>query len=1170
MLLSELPLTQILLKGDVAWNGSVRDADPNTEILTMGILRSDTSIKDLFDRYLDGRIETSIDAVYMFGKLDSNDICISHPRGGTKVSKLKYQTKPRVQKILWNHTRWFPLLKPQVREALLNLITIDGNYNLNFCKFRRVLEAVDHICTGFFLSGEKQSVINRIQIALISNLVVTGEEGYFQYLKAYKSLVKGLRKSVLSSSPLKELQPEFHWIKRTRFWSRIQQVVSKPTVGWEELQHVMVVLQTRSTGLANDPWVKDSITKWIKVTSDSTSNFNFRFIKKAAEALDGLKVHDQGILSLTSASCVEESRSGGGKYHKIVDILYQISQHGVHLVDWETGEFEKDISFLPDNTSVREDWGEGIGYLLNERIGHYLFSYALEQYRNDYDTGHINLSSVIEQGKARIVTPNSLILYLLTMPLSHATLRCFEAIPELEIGVSSTDDAWQFWKRMRPSQFENDQYSNSFICADLETATDYAPFELIDTTLDVMKRLGIQDWYIELTKSLLSQSRWYKYRTSKDGIHRTNRGALMADPGTKSILSLSHYLVVKSIEKDLKLGLCFAIKGDDVVIQCPTDRVAEVMKIYRSRMSKSGFILSEDDTFISNKYAFYCEGLFRNYHLTSESPSSWNSLVDTSDPSYCDVPTVKLAFPVFKDNYRIGETPEGKISLLSKRRSYFREGSFARFQYDILDLIQTITFRLGDYDLRFLFGAKWKGGLSKPITALSKSLVPLTAEVKRDIQLDYMFIINRVFGHKLPKGLRLEPKVLDAYSLRTNRFFLRRDNDDEVHGEYKLIDFDLDMPEIWNSRDEREWGLSLGPTLLSIPGIVTDKSIKSKIVTLHNLSGTPLNVEVRSDQRTIDMDGLVELTRERINVDDFEEVYKWYNRIRVEQYPYVNWSLHLEKDFPLYNAMKVNPQDYTYNDLEAIIRDHLNRGDLKSLIDRLDKDEELGLTRKQKLALRLAFHMHGKKNKAGAVDAQAYLDAIESTTDFDAQVTFKLALLYGKISTIYQELMATHEGEPDYDTLKGKREFEKLFRDKIPHRFIIWFSADQERFKSLERMNQSYLDDLGFNDPELRRLFEVRIARYVPVGQMTPYGFVIEKYVRQDGYIPLVPKTLTDDDLYGEFFDDTVGFDFDNIESIAQSVRAGTQREVNGVPLQGPRKELGYHIVEDVPGLLNS
>jgi hypothetical protein len=1161
MLLSILPLTQLLLKGDVAWNGNFnRDADPQTEILLTGIMRNDISIKELFDKYISGNVEVTIDATYMFGKLCSTDFCISHPQGGTKTSKLKYQTKPRVQKILWKHTRWFPLLKLQVRNALLNLITVDGNKNLNFCKFRRVLEAVDHICTGLFLSGERQSVINRVQVALISNMVVTGEKGYFTYLKAYKSLVKGLRKAVLSAAPIPEIQPCFHWIKGTAFWSRFNHVVSNPTTGWEELQHVLVVLQTRSTGLANDQWVQDSLVKWIKVTSNSESNYTTTFIQEGSKSL-AVKVKDSGIVSLTSASCVESSRSNGGKFSLIKSILDEIRRFGVRLVDWNTGELSQEVSKLPDNISITEDWGEGIEPYISQDIGYYLFSYALGKFYESYDSSKINLSAVIEQGKARVVTPNSIILYLLTMPLSHATLRCFEAIPELNIGVSKTNDAWEFWKRMRPSTLNDDgTYSQSFICADLETATDYSPFELVSTTLDVMKDLGLQSWYVDVAKKLLSNPRWYLF-SPKKSVHRTSRGALMADPGTKSVLTLSHYLIIKSIEQDLNVNLCFAIKGDDVVIQAPTADVERIMTLYRIRMSKSGFVLSEDDTFISNKYAFYCEGVFRNYHLTSESPSSWNSLVNTSDPSYCDIPTVKLAFPVFKNNYRIGETPEGKISLLSKRRSYFRDGSFARFQYELLDLIQVVTFRLSDYDIRFLFGAKWKGGLSKPITPLTKGLLVISDDEKKDLILDYSFIISKVFKEKVPKRLRMPQDVLKAYAKRTNRFYLRQDNDDENVGEYKMIDFKINLPELWSSQDELEWGLSLGPTLLTITGISTDKSIKSKIVTLHSLSGTDLNIERRITQQSIDDDCIIDQFKRSINVEDFEEFYNWYQRIRTEQYPYVNWSLHLEKDFPLYNAMKVNPRDYQDTNLEEGIRNIICRkDDIKTHPEILDSLGDQGLTRKQLLALRLALQLHGKANKPGEIDDRAYEEAIEATTDFDQQVVFKLARMYNKIAEIIRVTASTGIS---IDELR------KHLRKEIPHNFILWFSADRERFKILEEMNLKYLNDLDV-DNNLRWLFKIYIARYVPVGSMTPYGYMIEKYIRQDGHIPLVPEELTDDDLYGDYFDDTVGFDFDNIESIAQSVREGTQREVNNVVLQGPRTELGYHIVEDIPGLLTS
>jgi hypothetical protein len=80
----------------------------------------------------------------------------------------------------------------------------------------------------------------------------------------------------------------------------------------------------------------------------------------------------------------------------------------------------------------------------------------------------------------------------------------------------------------------------------------------------------------------------------------------MGDPLTKVLLSymqLYVYLSVREKTKHLPY-LAATIVGDDLVAITPT---VDTLRLYLNELTRVGFKVSENDTYISHRFMFYCE-----------------------------------------------------------------------------------------------------------------------------------------------------------------------------------------------------------------------------------------------------------------------------------------------------------------------------------------------------------------------------------------------------------------------------------------------------------------------------------------------------------------------------------------------------------------------------------
>lgn len=1118
-----------------------------------------------------------VDSAYLFDTLSYGVFVDINPTK-TGTFKIKYLPKGAFRALLLGYTSWFPSLKYEIQEKVLNLRekhkrrdrkTNQIIQEFGCAKLRRVLEATDMIVVGFFLGGESNESICRIQKSILSNLVSDGETGYWSFIKLWKTFIKKVRKALFMRADFKaffseeeNLPRRLTWVKSTEFYHRLLLVNQGPEYPytWETLEPICIVLQTRSTGLANGIAEADSIDKFLSIVTNKDDDYDYKWISKGGLDLK-CKPFDSGVLSLTSSACVESSRQDGGKFEIIKSIIKSIyDQGGICLLNYETGEFSTQRTLPPKPTCDGWEWPE----YLSEEIGHYLFSWAVNQYRNgDHSWSTLHLSTVIEQGKARVVTPGSILMFLLTMPMSHSTLRMMEQLPEIRVGVSDTDDGWQFWKRMGPSDKSEDyketdkKYKDCFFCADLETATDYAPWGLVHTTLEIIKSLGYPKWYVNMVDTLLTSPR----KIIVDGSHlaTTTRGAMMADPVTKTVLTLSHYCILKAVLKEVGIANApFAIKGDDVIVKLPFEKSSGFEQTYRKAMNLSGFKLSEDDTYLSRTYGFYCESIFRLYSETRESPTSFNQMVDKRDPSFCDVPTVKLSLPTWRDNRRIGEVPEGKISLLSKRGGWMDPKSLQYFQYELLNVIQWYTFRMEDRDPVFLYGPTWRGGLNKRPPFGDFSKVKLSDQQRRRLVLDFSYIITKVVASG--KYRLLSEEQLNIVEDATNPFILRNSNDE--YSDLVTMDFDIPSEPIWTSKDEQFWNIGLGERLKQIKGITTDRSIKSKMVTVLNLSNREVPTKPLDPVSQVAYQELIGT----MSPNDLQNLYNIYvKKVGNRDYGYTNWSLHLEDQFPLYNCMKVNPSDRTNNSIRQVYS--TIKQSIRSRTDwvetRKGLEEEFGLSIGDLESIREAIVLHKSNAKELLVNQEQYELLEFKEIDCDSRAHLELRSMYSKIKEWFHKL----------DWLRTLNQFrENNDKDRIsqllgPKRVLVWASRDVARLAALRRESKKIWDSLNI-PPSMFRYTFINVLHYIPNGLQTEWGFMLENLEYKSGFIKYI-----DPGKYLDPYDPNdlcrIVVDTANTESTAQELLSRGLTDSREVGYANRTIPMGYSMT-NVVGVLTS
>jgi len=434
---------------------------------------------------------------------------------------------------------------------LLTLKPTPAGYN----RLRNILATTDGLLIQLMLSFPehpkmwKWSTYDQITHCVISNLIPDyccpeAEKTAYTELKTIRQRIK--EEGFRPSGDLKNISD----IRRFSFFIPLLNSVGDIKSPWN-MAKVAMLSQTRAAGVPPPAVKRLAIAKWMAtVTTPSNSDLAESLKPALQQAVDDF--YDEAVkgvpeeqLEIFFRRCMKSSKislsdsaelnvtvADGGKLEAARRALQVAMNDGVKEIDLETGEHT----------------GKNIIY--SDGIGEMLFHQTLNKWKEGpYKDGKmdVRVTAVPELGKYRVITVSSLDHAILLHPLSHMTLEFFGAYAPTAAGVKSSNQAWEFFRRLSGSNPKagfifDDKQEKYVMSTDWSEATDHVDHYIARVILGrFFFRFGLPKWYAKMCMFALTGPRMVRDPLDDNGKPwLTKRAVLMGDPGTKTLLTMYH------------------------------------------------------------------------------------------------------------------------------------------------------------------------------------------------------------------------------------------------------------------------------------------------------------------------------------------------------------------------------------------------------------------------------------------------------------------------------------------------------------------------------------------------------------------------------------------------------------------------------------------------------
>ncbi|ASA47454.1 RdRp [Wilkie narna-like virus 2] len=517
------------------------------------------------------------------------------------------------------------------------------------------------MCLPFFLLGvdshTEYSCVDHITRWSLANCA----NGYASFIKTIKTFKKCLRKHLFSGEPIdtfrhgssRTCSPYLKWAKVVLGSIPEQQTALRA-------QAVALLTQTRASGLADHRMMMQSITKFKSVVTTP-----YEHIQMDEPVLSRM-IHPR------MRRCVLNNAKLGTGPSAIRG--FPRSSGGQNLALAKTCTMTIDYTYDLRSLSVTSTENRRIS---NSRdVLDYCISQALN---NRQKVTEVTLSVVNEPSKARTITVGDYALVQLLNVAAHIfkDVCCTQPVRS---GMRADRHLFNFvWKDLHPQNTLWDDMGWSYetkgmpihaLSSDLETATDYANpsvgrqiWDCLISGLEIQYPESSPRALLELCRDLHVGPRTVYYQ--KIFFCTKLRGWLMGDPMTKVILTLAQeYVLFRSNAGRGPTGrLVGSIVGDDLVI---LSRLRHHLGWYLDDLRSLDFRVSDDDTFISSDFMFYCEETSRVPQGPGQSVVARTKYSHGTSCGYIDTPRIRLLIPTRPDEDRFSNTNLGRFSLLGK------------------------------------------------------------------------------------------------------------------------------------------------------------------------------------------------------------------------------------------------------------------------------------------------------------------------------------------------------------------------------------------------------------------------------------------------------------------------------------------------------------------------
>jgi len=627
---------------------------------------------------------------------------------------------------LLTRLHWFKRLKVPVRDKMFEMVRTEEGWKA----LRGIFVSCEMRMNAVILADPSRSYeeFDRINCSLISNSLYRRD-----YHSALKGVIKKARKGIFSGNSF-VVPREFSWLQETlnrvkdRVDSRIRQ---------------LTLLQTRASGLPDKEQKEKSVKEWIDLVTDQPDSD----VELLAE-VSGLESYIRETMvvnkstvththvSLGSAACREQSRKNGGKTAFARNLFNSIDV--VNRLDLATGE--------PTEEVIDK----------REKTGDWLLHHSLMRMKDGYDCLSVKTSAIPEVGqKARIITVPSFFSSTILSPWAHLTYHFLATSRECRSGVRGSNQGWELSLAMSASDpdlywlFHNEELPRC-VNSDLKTATDAAYFKAVSIILDVVQAvMPVPEWYFNQIKTLLTSERPFSAKFESQIITgTTRRGLFMGDHGSKTILTLSGIAALANMPSP-RLS---RIVGDDHITTTPDPE--RCLDTYRKKLENLGYIISEDDTFISND-GYLAEEAFKipsDGDLTTE---TFTFAKQKRDLPYFDYPKVKILTDQGTDIGGFSDKIVGKIQLLGKRMGY-SSGTFTEARFHLASWIQDLCIT-ALYRPEFIYFPFHLVGAGKPV------LFNNSSNFKRFVKMHRHGRLTPYYADIMAKSLQREPLEPNRY-----------------------------------------------------------------------------------------------------------------------------------------------------------------------------------------------------------------------------------------------------------------------------------------------------------------------------------------------------------------------------------------------------------------------
>jgi len=606
--------------------------------------------------------------------------------------------------------------------------------------YRRRLSTVEqwwHVANAAILPLLISSV-EEPQYDVVDNLVRWALENcannYAQFSKDFKTLKKQMRKHFAIEGSLDTFKCKPAMLPYVKSCNLKQDFDGPASYG----RYILLWTQTRATGLADSVMIRESIDKFVNTieTPSSKVSINPAVLLETLQGARDAKA-SLAVVSVGTTACLEKTREAGGKTAQ----LQELSRKKVlrSQYNWETLE---ETVIAPRAVRTSRD------------VVDWAIQSALHRPTH---TRCVRVHAVAEPGKARTITVAPYSYQVLMGVFAHvyqATLKS----KGVQSGLRADRHLWRFLQQNLNPQSENweklDEGQVFALSTDLSEATDFGNKEFSKRILDYMIRMvpGMPLALSVLVKTLYCSNRYIFVPVGGGNfsLHIATRSWFMGDMMTKFMLTAAH-------------DYCCRLSGLQVYTLVGDDEIAlssNPGELYRHLDTlKRFFRVSEDDTFVSGHFAFYCE----EGTLLPQRVSELNHvrMRRGKELLYLDYPRIRLLLPIKMETDLYSSTNQGRFALLGKEARWVDSvNTEAKRNFTLASLYQHILLQQ-DRDCLCPFTPLemgGDGGFPHSWTFLRK-VVDDKCYNPREAKYRMASLLNNAFNHKFLRSDRLDRVV---------------------------------------------------------------------------------------------------------------------------------------------------------------------------------------------------------------------------------------------------------------------------------------------------------------------------------------------------------------------------------------------------------------------------